>query len=144
MILMKLGWFQVFRHICQSTNQNSISNFFENIMKFFGLPWCRTREDISIDVSITNVGLILTKIGWFLSRGTDRQTNTILEFSYGNMSAHTKFKLKAQNQELAVDRFMHLRMTGMHNWNCQITKVKCYDLYWIKALHVKYIFYALK
>ena len=44
---------------------------------------CRTREDLSIDVSITTVGLILTK-------------------------------LEAQNYELAVDRYMHPRMTGMH------------------------------
>ena len=28
----------------------------------FGFPWCSTREDLSIDVSITNVGLILTKL----------------------------------------------------------------------------------
>ena len=41
--------------------------------KFFGLPWYSTREDLSIDVSITNVGLILTKLGWFLGYGqTDR------------------------------------------------------------------------
>ena len=28
----------------------------------FGFPWCSTREDLSIDVSITNVGLILMKL----------------------------------------------------------------------------------
>ena len=28
-------------------------------------PCCTTREDPSIDVSITNVGLILTKLWWF-------------------------------------------------------------------------------
>ena len=42
--------------------QNSISNFFEKKNQIFGLPWCSTREDLSIDVSITNVGLILTKL----------------------------------------------------------------------------------
>ena len=30
-------------------------------------------------------------------RQTDGQTDTVLESSYGNMSAHKKFKLKAQN-----------------------------------------------
>ena len=30
-----------------------------------GFPWCSTHEDHSIDVSITNVGLILTKLRWF-------------------------------------------------------------------------------
>ena len=72
----------------------------------FGLPLCSTREDLSIDVSITNVGLILTKLYCdFFSRGTDRwterqtdrQTDTVLESSYGNMSAHKKFQLKTQN-----------------------------------------------
>ena len=28
-------------------------------------PCCGTREDLSVDVSITNVGLILTKLRWF-------------------------------------------------------------------------------
>ena len=43
----------------------------------------------------------------------------VLESSHGNMSAHKKFQLKAQNKELAVNRYMHLRMTGMHN-NIQV------------------------
>ena len=46
---------------------------------------------------------------------TDRQTDTVSESSYGNMSAHKKFPLKAQIKELAVDRYMYPRMTGMHN-----------------------------
>ena len=37
---------------------------FENF-HISGFPWCSTREDHSIDVSITNVGLILTKLRWF-------------------------------------------------------------------------------
>ena len=45
---------------------------------------------------------------------TDRKTDTILESSYGNMSTHKKFQLKAQNKGIAVDRYMHSRMTGMH------------------------------
>ena len=44
---------------------NSISNFFEKKIKFFGFPCCSTREDLSVDVSITHVGLILTKPGRF-------------------------------------------------------------------------------
>ena len=43
-----------------------------------------THEDLSIDVSITNVGLILTKPGLFLFSGYG-QTDTVLESSYGNM-----------------------------------------------------------
>ena len=67
--------------------------------QIFGFPWSSTREDLSIDVSITNVGLILTKIRMisFLGVRTDKQIDTVLESSYGNMSAHKKFQLKAQN-----------------------------------------------
>ena len=83
---------------------NSISNFFEK--KKIGLPCCSTREDLSIDVSITNVGLILTKLRWFLFSGYG-QTDTVLESSHGNMSAHKKFQLKAQNYELAIDPCIH-------------------------------------
>ena len=38
---------------------------FELLLKknqILGFPCCSTREDLSIDVSITNVGLILTKL----------------------------------------------------------------------------------
>ena len=59
LILTKLRFFQLL-----STSQNSISNFFEKKIKFLSFHdvWCRTREDLSIDVSITNVGLIFTKL----------------------------------------------------------------------------------
>ena len=53
------------------------------------------------------------------SRGTDRQTDTVLESSYGNMSAHKKFQLKTQNKWLAVDPYMPPRRTGMHNYLCR-------------------------
>ena len=57
----------------QNTNTNKIQ--FRTFKKsIFGFPWCSTREDLSIDVSITNVGLILTKPDDFFSRGTDGQT----------------------------------------------------------------------
>ena len=104
LIMTKLWWFQLF-----STSQNSNSNFFEKKKnQIFGFPCCSTREDLFIDVSITNVGLILTKLWWFLFSGygqmdrqtdrrTDGQTDTVLKFSYGNMSAHKKFQLKTQN-----------------------------------------------
>ena len=103
LILTKLRWFQLF-----VKSQNSNFELFWKKIQIFGFPWCSTREDLSIDVSITNVGLILTKLWWYLFSGcgqtdgqtdrrTDRQTDTVLESSYGNMSAHKKFQLKAQN-----------------------------------------------
>ena len=45
---------------------NSLSNFFEEKKnQIFWFPCCSTRENLSVDVSITYVGLILTKLGWF-------------------------------------------------------------------------------
>ena len=54
-------------------------------IKNFEFLCCSTHGDLSIDVSITNVGLILTKLGWFLFSGYG-QTDTVLET-----------QLKAQN-----------------------------------------------
>ena len=92
LILTKLRWFQLFV-------KSQISNFelfWKKKNQIFGLPWCSTREDLSIDVSITNVGLILTKLRGFLFSGCG-QTDRVLESSHGNMSTHKKFQLKAQN-----------------------------------------------
>ena len=36
--------------------------FLEKKNQILGFTWCSTREDLSIDVSITNVGLTLTKL----------------------------------------------------------------------------------
>ena len=76
LILTKLRWFQLF-----VKSQNSNFELFWEKIQIFGFPWCSTREDLSIDVSITNVGLILTKLWWYLFSGcgqtdgrTDRQT----------------------------------------------------------------------
>ena len=57
-------------------------------------PCSSSREDLSIDVSNTNVGLILTKLGWCPFSEYDRQMdrqNTISKSSHGNMSAHKNF-----------------------------------------------------
>ena len=97
LILTKLRWFQLF-----VTSQNANFELFWRKNEIFGFPWCSTREDLSIDVSIiTNAGLILTKLWWFLfseygqmDRQTDGQTDTVLESSYGNMLEHKKFQLK--------------------------------------------------
>ena len=54
--------------------QNSISSI-SNFLNSFGFPWCSTREDHSIDVSITSVGLILTKLRWFQQFVKSRNSN---------------------------------------------------------------------
>ena len=55
--------------------------------------------ELMYQLSITNVGLILTKPGWFLFSGYG-QTDTVLESSYSHMETcrHTKkIQLKTQN-----------------------------------------------
>ena len=74
LILTKLRWFQPF-----SISQNSNFGLFWKKLQILRFPYCSTREDLSIDVSITNVGLILTKPGWFLFSG------------YGQMDRQTRF-----------------------------------------------------
>ena len=67
LILTKPGLFFFSAYGNSGYGQNSISsisNFLKNF-HIYGFPWCSTREDLSIDVSITNVGLILTKLRWF-------------------------------------------------------------------------------
>ena len=64
LILPKPGRFLFSAYGNSRYGQNSISTI-SNVVKIFhifGFPWCSTREDHSIDVSITNVGLILTKL----------------------------------------------------------------------------------
>ena len=59
--------------------------------------------------------MVISFLGVRTDGQTDRRTDKVLESSYGNMSAHKKFQLKAQNQWLAVDPYMPPRRTGMHN-----------------------------
>ena len=64
LILTKPGRFFFSAYGNSGYGQNSISNFLKNF-HISGFPWCSNREDHSIDASITNVGLILTKLRWF-------------------------------------------------------------------------------
>ena len=59
---------------------NSISNFFEKKNQIVWFPCCSTREDLSVDVSITYVGLILTKPGRFFSRHTETRGTDRIQF----------------------------------------------------------------
>ena len=70
LILEKLRWFQLF-----VKSKIRISNFFEKKIQILGFPSCSTRDDLSIDVLITNVGLILTKLRWFQHFSTSQNSN---------------------------------------------------------------------
>ena len=83
--------------------------------QIFGFPCCSTREDLSIDVSITNVGLILTKLWRFLFSGYG-QTDAVLESSHGNMSAHKKLKFKFSTQSSKLVVSCRLLMTSTWKW----------------------------
>ena len=63
------------KQVKQNTNRNSILNFFEKKNQIIMFSCCSTREDLPIDVSITIVGLILTKLGWFQLFGTSQNSN---------------------------------------------------------------------
>ena len=67
LILTKPGRFFFSAYGNSRYGQNSISSISNFLIKFHisVFPWCSTREDHSIDASITNVGLILTKLRWF-------------------------------------------------------------------------------
>ena len=71
-------WFeQWFQH----KSKFEFRTFFEKKKSIFRFLWCSIREDLSIDVSITNIGLILTNLWWFIFSGygqTDRHGFGIL------------------------------------------------------------------
>ena len=74
--------------------------------QIFGFPWCSTREDLSIDVSFTNVGLISTKLWWLLFSGcgqmdrrTDRHGFGILTWKHVGTQ-----KISTQSSKLVVSR----------------------------------------
>ena len=69
---------------------NSISNFFEKKNQIFWFPCCITREDLSVDVSITHVGLILTKPGRFFFLGIQK-LGVRTEFNFVNFEPFEKF-----------------------------------------------------
>ena len=77
LILTKLRWFQLFWN-------KSKFNFelFRKEIQVLGFSFCSTCEYLSIDVSITNVGLILMKLRWFqlFSRSQNTRQNSITNF----------------------------------------------------------------
>ena len=90
-------------------------------------PCCSTREDLSIDVSITNVWLILTKLWWLLFSGygqMDRHGFGILIWRHvGTQKISTQSsKLVVSCRSLAI--YMPPRRTGMHKYMTRLSKLK--------------------
>ena len=93
LILTKLRWFQLV-----STSQNSILNFFEKKFKFLGFHAVVLMKTFPLMYQLLMYNWYWRSQGDFFYRGADRwtdeQTDTVLESSYGNLSAHKKFQLK--------------------------------------------------
>ena len=68
---------------------SSISNFFFFLNQIFWFPCCSTREDLSVDVSITYVGLILMKPRRFFFLGI-RILGVRTEFNFVNFDLFEK------------------------------------------------------
>ena len=88
LILTKLRWFQLFS---TSKKKKQVKIRFRALKKIriFAFSCCSTHKDLSIDVSITNVGLILTKLWWFLCSGYG-QTDTRFWNPHMETCRHTK------------------------------------------------------
>ena len=105
LVLTKPGRFLFSAYGNSGYGQNSISSI-SNFLKtnhIFGFPWSSTREDHSIDASITNVGLILTKLRWF-------QQIRITNF-FGN-----KFKFLVSHGVVLVKAFPLMYKLLMQDW----------------------------
>ena len=85
--------------VISALKHNSKFNFELFVILIFRLPWCSTREDISIDISITNVGLILQKLWWFsrVYGRTDRDSYGIPTWKHVGTQ-----KISTQSSKLGV------------------------------------------
>ena len=101
LILTKPRWFQLF-----GTSQNKVKIQFRSFLKFFfwGFSCCSTCKDLSIDASITNLGLILTKPRFIFISGYGHS-------GYGQTNKQTQFwvwkhvstqKISTQSSKLVV------------------------------------------
>ena len=77
LIVIKLGWFQHFGTSQYSYKSKFNFNLLWEEVQFFGFPFCSTHKDLPINLSITTVGLILTKLEWFQHFGTSQNTRQI-------------------------------------------------------------------
>ena len=89
-----LEWFQAFQHK-SNTSRIQFSNLFEKKNQIFWFPCCSTREDLSI----TYVGLILTKPGRFFSRHTETRGTDRIQFKF----SHFGLPWGSTREDLSID-----------------------------------------
>ena len=114
LILTKQRWFQLF-----VKSQNSNFELFWKKNQIFGFPWCSTREDLSIDVSITNVGLILTKLRWFQLYVKSQNSNFELFWKKNQIFG---FPCSSTREDLSID-------VSITNVGLILTKLRWFQLY---------------
>ena len=114
LILTKLRLFQLF-----STSQNSNFELFWKKNQIFGLASCSSREDLSIDVSITNVGLILTKLRLFQHFSTSQNSNFELFWKKNQIFGLASC---SSRQDLSID-------VSITNVGLILTKLRLFKLF---------------
>ena len=93
LILTKIRWFQLF-DTSHNAGKSKLNFKFKKKNQIFQFPCCNTHKDLSIDASITNVGLILTMPGWFFFSGYRHGFGILIR---KHVSTQKNFELTAQN-----------------------------------------------
>ena len=119
LISTKPGRFLFLAYGRSGLGQNSISNFFEKKNQILGFPCCSTREDLSIDVSITNVGLILTKQRWFQLYVKSQNSNFELFWKKNQILG---FPWCSTREDLSID-------VSITNVGLRLTKLRWFQLF---------------
>ena len=115
LILKKLRLFQLF-----VKSRNSNFELFWKKYQIFGFPWCSTRENLSIDVSITNVGLILTKLRRFQLFVKSQNSN--FELFWKKKNQIFGFPCCSTREELSID-------VSITNVGLILTKLRWFQLF---------------
>ena len=121
-----LEWFQLFS-TSQNTSQIQFRTFLKkNQINFFWFAWCSSREDLTVDVSITYVGLILTKPGRFFSRHTKTRGTDRIQFSQFRTflkNFHISgFPWCSTREDLSID-------VSITNVGLRLTKLRWFQLF---------------
>ena len=106
---------------------NSILNFFEKKIKIFWFLYCSTHEDLSVDVSITYVGLILTKTGRLFFLGI-RKLRVRTEFNFFNFELFEK-KIPISVFPWCSTREDHSIDVSITNVGLILTKIRWFQLF---------------
>ena len=129
LILTKLRWFQLF-----VKSQNSNFELFWKKNQIFGFSWCSTREDLSIDVSITNVGLILKKLRWFQLFVKSQNSN--FELFWKKKNQIFGFPWCSTREDLSIDvSITNVGLILTKLWGFQLfvkSQISNFKLFWRK------------